>query len=174
MWLKPSASPRFLHRIHGWKSALRNTTIVSQYSNIVSHMPRCAQGVYQNHDKLERNLPPCFAISFLFPPTLSPLNVNAWLHCLFFSQDVCQLPEASLMSNVRTACFVQPHTCMRSVVSDTEAKTLAWHQCMSSWEARANLPECWQVYKHYLTVPDEYSEIWHPGRRSAIFPQYST
>lgn len=166
MWLKPSASPRFLHHIHGRQSALRNTTIVSQYSNIVSHMPRCAQGVYQNHDKLERNLPPCFAIS-------SPTH-NC--HCLFFSQDVCQLPEASLMSNVRTACFVQPLTCMRSVVSDTEAKTLARYQCMSSWEARANLPECWQVYKHYLTVPDEYSEIWHPGRRSpsAIFPQYST
>lgn len=118
MWLKPSASPFFLHRIHGWKSTLRNTTIVSQHSNIVSHMPRCAQGVYQNHDKLEQNLPPCFAISFIFPPLYVHLTSTHNCTVIFFHRMFASFLKHLLCQMcARHALFSRSHACAASCLT---------------------------------------------------------
>lgn len=105
-----SASLHFLHCIHDQQSALWNTTKVTQSSRIVSYLLGCISSANQK--------PRQFRAKSMFS------------HCISFFFSHVERVQGS---------FVQLFTCMHSVTSDTEVKTLIWHQWTSTWEARAYL-----------------------------------
>ncbi len=153
---------------------------LSKHSGIVCHMLHHAQVAHQNDFKLERIHPLCSYLIWAF--TLSPLSFNRLLliGVFFLARMVATLLEhlsclVVWMSTRR--CSVQLITCTHNTTFNTAAHgivfplMLLW---MSNRRARVNLLKWWYVYKHYLTMADEYSQFFYPGRKSLSAISQST
>lgn len=129
---------------------------------IVCHMLHCAQVYHRNSFKLKIIHPSCSCLIWAF--TLSLLSLNIWLLISVFS--FWETGHHISWWWMLTRCDSCQHALNYALNAAANGVFPLMFLWMSDWRAAVNHLKWKYVYKHHLTMPDEYSVLSSPGRKS--------